>query len=68
MLDDRQGRGGAGACRTIGRANLAVPRDRKNLTDNSGTLSTGYKTAANFVAAAKLKQRPALIECAVELK
>jgi hypothetical protein len=44
-----------------------VPRDRKNLTDNSGTLSTGYKTA-DFVPAAKLKQRPALIECAVELK
>jgi hypothetical protein len=45
-----------------------VPRDRKNLTDNSGTLSNGDKTAANFVPAAKLKRRPALIECAVELK
>ena len=37
-----------------------MPCDGKNLTEISATLSTGYKTAANIVPAAKLKLHPVL--------
>ncbi|MFZ0496978.1 MAG: hypothetical protein WBE80_17945 [Methylocella sp.] len=37
----------------------ALPRDGKNLTEISATLSTGYRTAANIVSAAPPKLRSA---------
>jgi hypothetical protein len=36
-----------------------LPRDGRNLTKISATLSIGYKTAANIVSPAKPKLRPA---------
>jgi transposase len=39
---------------------VALPRDGKNVTEISATFSTGSKTAANIVSAAKLKLHPAL--------
>jgi len=45
----------------------ALRRDGKNLTEISATLSTGYKTAANIVPAAKLKlPRPTLVKFPIE--
>jgi len=46
------------AAATQGNA-AALRRDGENLTAISATLSTGYKTVANIVPAAKLKLRPA---------
>jgi hypothetical protein len=46
----------------------ALPRDGKNLTENSAAPSTDYTTAANIVPKAKLKLRPTPIEFAVEPK
>ncbi|HEV7909818.1 MAG TPA: hypothetical protein VGP28_01740 [Methylocella sp.] len=39
---------------------VALPSGGKNLTESSATLSTGYKTAANILPAAKLKLHPVL--------